>query len=812
MDLHVRRLAIGLLVLLAVACSGSRRRVLPQPTENREAGPAPGMTPIWYGSEGKTAGKKAKKAETAKSGRVVPRASGRPARNTDSPLGVNLAAVGPESREWVFLDLFKMASPWWSGTAKKADGRKLDLDEQGWVQSLLPDQVASVRIPTMSGGRFIMTYDGRGLVSLQGGKVERDDPGRLIYSAPAKSTVVFSVETTNVQEYVRNVKVLPERYENRNDLFHPLFLDRAQRFSVLRFADWLRIGQSGRRWADRTLPDAATQASPNGVAYELVAMLANELSADAWINVPHDADDAYVTSLATFLRENLDPDRKVYVEYSHELWAPALVSPQAAYVRRQGVNLGLDTDPVAARLRFQSQRSVEIFELFEGAFGGTDRLVRVMSGQLGVARDHVELLSYDKAFEKTDALAVAPSFGRELGDAVQAREWKEGVGPLLDRLEEQSVPEVLALVRESARAAKRFGVALIAYSGGQHLLADADQRDNALLNQRFDEANRNPRMRALYSALLSGWQKNGGELFVHAGLISGFGKDGRFGALESVDTENRSAPKYEALLGFIDNHPRWWTESRPATVPVAKNAQPPPAPPPPAVVEPKRADLTTAPDFEGTSPALRWTLASAGWGALAGAAVLTGLSLQAGAERDRLLAADFAPFDGAPARSLDNQSFSYSLGAGALLAAGVAGLGTATIMRPPPDPNALDFYRPRDLPAEFWWASGTAALGLVSSGVYFWAYRNSSSARDALRTSEMPLPSSAPIRQRDDEAYRWSAASLASFGVAALGAGTALVIYWLETSVSVEYQEEAAVPKAPSPRVLVTPLGVVGTW
>lgn len=70
---------------------------------------------------------------------------------------------------------------------------------------------------------------------------------------------------------------------------------------------------------------------PGGVALEYIISLCNELDAAPWINVPHLADDDYVTKLATMLRDKLRPDVKVYVEHSNEAWNAAF--PQVSRLR-----------------------------------------------------------------------------------------------------------------------------------------------------------------------------------------------------------------------------------------------------------------------------------------------------------------------------------------------------------------------------------------------------------------------------------------------------------------------------------------------
>ena len=56
---------------------------------------------------------------------------------------------------------------------------------------------------------------------------------------------------------------------------------------------------------------------------EYAILLANEVHANAWINVPYHATDDYVTQLAQLIKSTLDPSLNVYVEFSNEVWNTA---------------------------------------------------------------------------------------------------------------------------------------------------------------------------------------------------------------------------------------------------------------------------------------------------------------------------------------------------------------------------------------------------------------------------------------------------------------------------------------------------------
>ena len=86
--------------------------------------------------------------------------------------------------------------------------------------------------------------------------------------------------------------------------------------------DWMRTNDEELpAWSDRTTPASDTQARPGGVALEHIIDLCNQLGASAWVNVHHLANDAYVTSMASMLRDQLRPDVQIYVEHSNEVGA-----------------------------------------------------------------------------------------------------------------------------------------------------------------------------------------------------------------------------------------------------------------------------------------------------------------------------------------------------------------------------------------------------------------------------------------------------------------------------------------------------------
>jgi len=97
------------------------------------------------------------------------------------------------------------------------------------------------------------------------------------------------------------------------------------KFVVFRYMDWASTnGNPVVTWADRSLPSHPSYSfgakGQTGVPWEVCIDLANQAGRDMWINVPHQANDDYVTQLAKLFKEKLDPNLNLYLEYSNEVW------------------------------------------------------------------------------------------------------------------------------------------------------------------------------------------------------------------------------------------------------------------------------------------------------------------------------------------------------------------------------------------------------------------------------------------------------------------------------------------------------------
>ena len=99
---------------------------------------------------------------------------------------------------------------------------------------------------------------------------------------------------------------------------------------------------------------------------------------------------------------------------------------------------------------------------------------------------------------------------------------------------------------------------LIAYEGGQGLVDFTTKTDDEFPNPLLFAANRDQRMQGIYTNFLSGWKTEGGDLMMLYTAPRTFTKHGPWGLKEYITQPANAAPKYQAVLNFINQVPCWW--------------------------------------------------------------------------------------------------------------------------------------------------------------------------------------------------------------------------------------------------------------
>ena len=491
-----------------------------------------------------------------------------------SRLGINLNGPTDWNSELPFVDVFRLSRQWISQRQNEDWGKGPDLprDANGWVTQLAPNCWADTPMCTIKGGRFpkgryTCLYEGRGRIEFWGGaQVVEQQPGRLVVEVKQDAEVIWlRLRETDPQDYLRSIRMVMPGFEATyaQEPFHPAFLQRWQSMNTIRFMDWMLTNHDlPGTWATRPTPQYCNY-TERGVPFEAMVDLCNRLHANPWFCMPHRADDDYVRQFATYVREHLDPSLRVYLEYSNEVWNS--IFPQSRYAREKGQELGLGDKerPWEGGGMYFSRRSLEIFRLWQEVFEGRSRLVRVLSWQAVSPwwMEHI-ILPTDEAYAHCDAIAIAPYFGPLVPPASaegrpgadQVANWT--VTQLLDYVEQTTLPGAIEAVKQQQAIANRFGLKLVAYEAGQHLVglgaAQNDEKLTALLMQ----ANRDPRMGAIYTKYLDAWKAAGGDLMCLFSSVGLWGKYGSWGLAEYGDEKETDQPKLQAVMEWARNNPR----------------------------------------------------------------------------------------------------------------------------------------------------------------------------------------------------------------------------------------------------------------
>jgi hypothetical protein len=477
---------------------------------------------------------------------------------------MNLSGLVDWSTEWPLVDVFRSSRLWVKSDWQSAlEDPAYAFDAQG-NPLLKPGQMVQTLMLREIGGHYpsgdyVITYQGTGKIALGAGdtrQIIKARKGRIVVKvAPGDAGLLLQVTESDPRDPVRDIHVWMPGFENAKSPFHPLFLERLRSFSALRFMDWQQTNNSPlKHWADRAKPTDARFATPGGAAPELLIDLANTLNIDPWFCMPHQAEDAFIRAFALLVKQRLKPERKVYIEYSNEVWNTQFA--QARYALQQGRKKKLGPSDFESQLRWYSERSVEVFKIWESAFGpaGNKRLVRVMASQSANPWVSEQVLSWKGAARQVDALAIAPYFGNDFGaPQTQASVAKMSVGQLLDALDKELDGRHRAWIEQQCAVAQKHGVSLVAYEGGQHLVGVGGAENNQSLTDLFIAANRSPRMSALYQKHLGIWFNAGGGLYMAFSSVAKPTKWGSWGALEYQDQPVAAAPKYRALVDFVRN-------------------------------------------------------------------------------------------------------------------------------------------------------------------------------------------------------------------------------------------------------------------
>ena len=535
------------------------------------------------------------------------------------PMMINLSVLADWSTQQPFIDRMKVARTWighrpgqWGGLDEEDLNALGVLDEAGWPKRM-PPELGSIGTLVMTdlpeeavslSGRYVVRFDGNGIVEVSGraSNVRYGDNRVSFDFTPGRGGVDIRIQRTDRNgsgDYVRNITVMREDRAEMYDagaVFNPDFLNVISGFDGLRFMEWMQTNHSPvRTWEERPLPHDYTYVR-RGIPIELMMQLSNQLGADAWLTLPHKADDRYFRKAAELVKRLLGDTQQVYVEYSNEVWNWSF--EQARWADEQAMaRWGVEHQ----WMQFYGMRASEMAMIWQDVFADQpDRLVTVLGTQaawLGLERQALDAPLW-RAEDPTnpaphslfDAYGITGYVSAGLGDPEKqdlVRSWlaeskarapaagtAQGLtgDALQDYVTRQQYDHAFALagaelldgritgdtsgtVKDLATrifphhrdVARDHGMTLIMYEGGTHVVGIGPVLDDKELDTFFRAFNYSDEMGVIYSHLLTLWADVTDGHFNVFNDVSRLSKWGSWGLLRYLSDSN---PRWDTVLSF----------------------------------------------------------------------------------------------------------------------------------------------------------------------------------------------------------------------------------------------------------------------
>ena len=455
-----------------------------------------------------------------------------------SDVGSHLGTPPLDAKGWPAADCSIVV---WHGIANMHGTYRLSLTGQAdvstyWGTATVSNKQYNAATNTTTATITYQPTDGSGL--LLNLRNSRRTPGGLLNTGVTDIKLMRPVTPGSTTSYDPSVT------------FTQPLKDLVSKFSVVRMMD--NTGSNGAaglngNWNARRPADYASQAAigaAKGMAWEYAIQFWNETDTDAWVNIPFPADDAYITELATLLKNNLEPGRKLYVEYSNELWNswgpfPANANYNAALAEVQsnpssplnfdGIYPTRDSSGWSLAVRRIALRAVQISNTFRQVFGDEQMMSRVRpvlmshlewtGGWLAQQLDFMEDYFNNPTYNTTPRPASYYLYGAG-GSAYQDADWSKGANTTVDDVFNTMPKGFNQYLQDDLNWVAAFGLKRIAYEGGPSL--DNLTSNQSVPNSVLQAAWGDPRMRTELVDNHATWSANGGDLLMYFATTGDF--------------------------------------------------------------------------------------------------------------------------------------------------------------------------------------------------------------------------------------------------------------------------------------------------
>jgi len=489
--------------------------------------------------------------------------------NPNTPkMGVGLWMMAHWTPEIVFQNVFNQSQDF-QGAPDKA----LDLDPFGWVKSLKPGQTASSRLlfnfgPHYPAGDYVLLYDGEGQIILESASDQEkfttlhpaeSSPGRMLFHVTPDNGLRLTIKSTNPSNHLRNIRLLLPGCEKTyaTEIFARNFVNRTKVLDFVRYHavqnQWMAPKKTV-LWENRTTPQHQTQANRKaGWAIEYIVACANALNNDLWYHIPDRADENYVRQAAKYIKANLKPNLKLYLEYANEVWNSNYGGTQLMMelARADGIDVkGISWNAATVVREYYLKHAAHLMDVFDSEFQDRSRIKRVCAGWAkNFERFGEPALDKNGMARQFDVYSIASYFGGGLPDNPDYLKMADSL--VVDSVS-KDLESMLTNLAKAAAFAKAHNLEFIPYEGGfANSLRDRDKSippaDRAKIKARSLAIRQLPAMAAVYDRFLEGGHACGAD----AGMIYAAVCNAGWGYMEF---ERQDSLYYNRMLAFMKRH------------------------------------------------------------------------------------------------------------------------------------------------------------------------------------------------------------------------------------------------------------------
>ncbi len=479
-------------------------------------------------------------------------------------------------RSWFTKDVGNPEEPWDSGNAVllsyRDDGYPTELPQN--VEGVAYPQIVETIWAVTDGwpaGTYTVFYEGTGELEFDFVNSSQVDSNKIIFDLPNPigGSVAMKIKSSLASNPIKNIRVIMPGHENTyiEKPFYPLWIEKLSIFKTVRFMDWGATNNWGQKdswtwedttmfnWSDRAKMDNYTWANSKGIPYEMMIKLMNEYKLDAWVCVPHRATNNYIEEMAKLFKNNLYPDKKLYVEYSNEIWN--WMFGQCQWLNKYGCINNNISWPEGIVPYIQN-----VMDIWTNVYGTEINRIERVVGVQTAWQDVSNRVVFNMRPGSFDSFATTAYFALpdegdtvldSLGSGVDVADIAYWARYGREKYEKQWIKQQKATIADSLHIPMRF------YEGGQHLtpypFGEEPTYANALLNIQRDTSMYNLYME--WFDFLKTLQSGNEPLqLMNFSFIAGRSAQyGSWGILEALDQDTSiiPAPKYKAIKETIEN-------------------------------------------------------------------------------------------------------------------------------------------------------------------------------------------------------------------------------------------------------------------